>query len=172
MMNRHQTEHVQSLLGAKKNNNTKLKFYKSLTIMALFELCVAVLTFTVGIGCTSYGTADNHRLGPCQFGTGIWVGVIGMATATLGIAAFGVPKGRKGFMVAYVVFCIVASLTDLVLIALSAVHIDSNSYFWNNYGDSQSLAAISFNSLLLITGASHSKCTVENLKISFWDAHI
>lgn len=139
------------------NNKPTLKLYHGLIILAFIEICIALFVFLLGISCASLQRSGLDSRASCPFGIGIWVGLLCMIAAVNGFMALRVPHGKRGFMVAYMVCCIIVSVADGVLVALSGVWIYYHKLDFLYRGDSQSLARMCLNAFLLVCGSIHCK---------------
>lgn len=133
--------------------NRRLKMYNAMVLLSFAQSAMALLIFLLGVTCS---VLKDSRRESCFFGTAVWVGLLCLVAGGLGVVALRVPEGRKGFLLAYLVLSIFASVADGVLMIFSAIWISMNTFQLNRHYD-KSVIAISLNSVLLVVAFSHSK---------------
>jgi len=140
------------------SDKPRLKMYKGLVTLAIVEIGLAILIFLLGASCTAVGRMSReniYRAPSCLFGTGIWVGILCIVAATNGLLSLRVPYGRRGFMIAYMVLCIIAAISDGILIFFSGLWLAHNSNYYVYYGHSTALVSTCLNSFLVVVAIVH-----------------
>lgn len=62
--------------------------------LAIGGVIIAILILITGISCTTVGRITHPFTFNCEAGTGIWEGLFGIVTSSIGVAAVTRPNGR------------------------------------------------------------------------------
>lgn len=107
------------------NNSWVTRFFKHFTsfrTILVFQISTGCLLCIVGFCCTliSYlSTYTNLNLG-CNYGTGIWVGILTVVTNCLGFTVIWKPKKQRP-LIWYFVLTIVSSAAVGILMSISVI---------------------------------------------------
>lgn len=128
--------------------STPLKLWKVMKALVIVELILGIISFAFGAACTGYSASILTYRGVCIDSSGIWVGILCIITAGLGIGALSIPTGHRCMLVAHFVLLIISSVGCGILIIFSSIWIDQCRYISQLYPPYQ--AMLTFNVVLLI----------------------
>lgn len=110
--------------------NKHLQAWKFLRASAaaglLLATCLVILESFIDFVVSRDEDSDNF--GVCGFGTGIWVGILGIVAGILGICSFRTIDSKKSVLVAHLVFLVMASIGDGIMIIVTAFCVDALPY--------------------------------------------
>lgn len=95
-----------------------LKFLPSLRSLARIELALAlvmILFESIVDGVMASSMTFRNYVPLCTMGHGIWVGILGVIAAGLGLGAFKTSKGNKCMMIAHFVLSIICTVADGIM---------------------------------------------------------
>lgn len=138
-----------------------LKLWALMKRLVLVELILAVFCLIFGSACTGTSYANIYYFPSiCIDGSGVWVGILCMVTACVGIGALKLPTGQRGMLIAHFILLLMSTIGCLVLIIISSIWIADLNHFifyhqrvtvWPEYVTSVAIALLAFNIILLIT---------------------
>lgn len=146
--------------GNANSNKALLRPWKSMRYLVIVELLLAIIGLGFGIACVAtYLTKDNPYANYCVEGSGIWVGVLCLVTAIVGLLALGIPTGRRCPLVAHLVLCIVCAIGCGFLLVFSSIWTSSSSNILRNQTSREDkgfyIAILIFNVILIIVAIAH-----------------
>lgn len=101
-----------------------LKLWKTMKCLVCVELALGIIALIFGAACTGI-SASSFYYGPtvCFEASGIWVGILCIVTAGLGIGALTVPTGRRCMLISHFVLLIISSVGCGTLTIVSSIWI-------------------------------------------------
>lgn len=113
------------------NSTPPLKYYKTLRILAIIELVIAILTIVLGVvsfGTSAVKTTADDALFDFDF-SGVWLGILYTIACFLGVGGLQNPSGYRCPITAYFVLLIICIVLTPTLLSFSmAWSVISNSY--------------------------------------------
>jgi len=134
-----------------------LRGWKAMRYLVYVEMIAGIIALIFGITCiaTAHSTSDKQHKRYCIDGSGIWTGLLCIATSLIGIKGLAVPTGRNCLLISHLIMSMVSSVSCGLLLIFSCIWTSAASAEHKSNSTGFNMAMLIFNIILIIVAIVH-----------------